>query len=81
MADFTNRSHDIVCICEVPYDFEKDGERLSGTTLKVCFREFTDGLLSGLYIAKAVIGFSANLGQRGILAFDRFGKITTFTPL
>ena len=80
-VNITNRVQELVCICDVPYNFEKDGERVSGTTRKVCFREYTDGSLSGLYIAKAVAGFSANTGQRGILGFDRYGKVNTFTPL
>lgn len=82
MADKkTNRVQELVCICDVPYNFEKDGERHSGTTRKVCFREYTDGSLSGLYIAKAATGFSANTGQRGTLGFDRYARVIIFTPL
>lgn len=80
-VDNACRVQELVCICDVPYSFEKDGERVSGTTRKVCFREYTDGSLSGLYIAKAVPGFSAHTGQRGILGFDRYGRVNTFTPL
>lgn len=80
-GNITNRVQEIVCICDVPYNFEKDGERVSGTTRKVCFREYTDGSLTGLYIAKALPGFSANTCQRGVLGFDRYGKVNTFTNL
>ena len=82
-VSISNRVQELVCIVDVPYDFqdEKTGERVRGTTRKVCFREYTDGALSGLFIAKAVGGFSANTGQRGVIGFDRYGKINTFTPV
>lgn len=77
-----NKTQEVVCIRDIPFSFKKDdGEKVSGITRKICFIEYTDGELSGMFIAKAVTGFTCNTGQAGILGFDRFGKVNTFQPM
>ena len=75
------RTQEIVCAETIPYSFkDKDGKAVSGETRKICFREYTDGQLSGLYICKAVPGFNPPLKQRGVISFDRYGKANGFAP-
>lgn len=75
------RTQEIICVKSIPYSFkdEKTGKNVQGETCKVCFLEYTDGNLSGMFIAKAVTGFNPALKVRGTLTFDRYGKANGFS--
>lgn len=74
------KTHEIICVKNIPYAFkdEKSGKNVQGETCKVCFLEYTDGILSGMFICKAISGFSPALKVQGTLTFDRYGKANGF---
>lgn len=76
------RTQEVVCVRTIPYSFKdkETGKAVNGETVKVCFLEYTDGNLSGMFICKAAAGFNPPLKQRGVLTFDRYGRANGFTP-
>lgn len=74
------RKQEVLAVKDVPYSIkDKDtGKINSGVTRKICFAEYTDGELSGMYIAKAQAAFNPELKRIGTLGFDRFGKAYSF---
>lgn len=79
-----SRVQEVVCIADVPYSFKDDkGEQRQGVTRKLCFLEFDSGTsaLVGMFISKADPAFSCDLKRRGVLQYDRFGRVSGFSPL
>lgn len=75
-----DRKQEILAVKDIPYAFtdQKTGKAVSGTTRKVCFVEYVDGVVYGMYICKAVDGFQPPIKQIGTINFDRFGKACGF---
>lgn len=75
------RTQEIIACKDIPYKFtdKQSGKDVSGETRKICFVEYVDGQLSGMYICKAVAGFNPPLRQIGVLGWDRFGKAASFS--
>ena len=79
-----SRVQEVLAIVDVPYNFKDEkGEVRSGVTRKIAFVEFdaVSGAITGLLISKADPSFTCNLKQRGVLGFDRFGRVNGFQPL
>lgn len=79
-----SRVQEVVCIADVPYNFrDEQGAQRSGVTRKLCFLEFDSatGVCCGMFISKADPAFTCDLKRRGVLAYDRFGRVSGFAPL
>lgn len=75
------RKQEILAVKDVSYSIKDNdtGKVNSGITRKICFVEYIDGILTGMYIVKAHSGFAPEMKQIGTLSFDRFGKAYSFT--
>lgn len=84
-VSIVSRTQEVVAVVDVPYSFtDKDsGQQKSGVTRKCAFIEF-DGdssAIVGLFVSKCSPDFTCNLKQRGVLQFDRYGRVSYLKPL
>lgn len=70
----------ILGMADIPYDMTAQGGQ-KGITRKVAYVETDkDGNVTYMGIAKCVPAFTCDFGVRGVMVFNRQGKLTAFNP-